>query len=167
MAYLRWAEMTSEIQIMTKPYRKKTATIPVNLIAPCGMNCRLCVGYIRKKNTCPGCLGVDSQESQKPKYCTLCKIKNCEQIARGRTKYCSEGCDSYPCARLKHLDKRYRTKYGMSMIDNLKVINERGVRHFVQSEKGKWICPECGEMICVHKPACLSCGYKWHDTRIA
>ena len=147
---------------MTATKRKKTTTISTNLIASCGMNCRLCLGYIRERNTCPGCRMIDNQDSQKSKYRNKCRIKNCELIAKGKIKYCSDSCDSYPCARLKQLDKRYRIKYGMSMIDNLKMINEFGIRHFIRNEKVKWICPECGEMICVHRPTCLSCGYKWH-----
>jgi hypothetical protein len=59
------------------------------------------------------------------------------------------------------LDKRYISKYGMSMIANLEMINDFGIRHFIRAEKVKWICPECGELICVHKPNCLSCGYAW------
>ena len=156
------AETKLNTQVMTATKRKKTTTIPINLIAPCGMNCRLCWGYIREYNTCPGCRRINSQDSQKSKYRNRCKIKNCEQIAKGKIKYCSDKCDRYPCARLQQLDKRYRTKYGMSMIDNLKMINESGIRHFIRNEKVKWVCPECGEMICVHKPTCLSCGHKWH-----
>ncbi|MCK5099840.1 MAG: hypothetical protein KAR45_17140, partial [Desulfobacteraceae bacterium] len=38
----RWAETKLNILIMTKKQQKKTTTIPTNLIAPCGMNCRLC-----------------------------------------------------------------------------------------------------------------------------
>ena len=147
---------------MTETKRKKTTTISTNLIAPCGMNCRLCLGYIREKNRCPGCRVINNQDSQKSKYRNKCRIKNCEQIAKGKVKYCSDNCDCYPCARLKQLDKRYRTRYGMSMINNLKMINELGIRHFIQNEKEKWICPKCGEMICVHRPTCLSCGHKWH-----
>ena len=74
----------------------------------------------------------------------------------------NNSCDNFPCTRLKQLDKRYKIKYEMSMIDNLKMINKVGIRHFTQNEKLKWICPECGEIICVHKPTCLSCGHKWH-----
>ncbi len=141
--------------------RKKTITISTSLIAPCGMNCRLCLGYIREKNTCPGCRIINSQESKKSKYRNKCRIKNCEQLANGKIKYCSNSCGRFPCAGLKQLDKRYRTKYKMSMIDNLNMIEKFGLRHFIRNEKEKWICPECGEMICVHKPSCLSCGYKW------
>lgn len=146
---------------MTATNHKKTKKIASNLIAPCGMNCRLCLGYIREKNTCPGCRMIDNQDSQKSKYRNRCRIRNCEQITRGKIKYCSERCNKYPCARLKQLDKRYRTKYGMSMIDNLQIIHESGIRHFIRKEKEKWICPECGEIICVHRPTCLSCGHEW------
>lgn len=140
---------------------KKTKTIPTDLIAPCGMNCRLCWGYIRDENSCPGCIRIEKQESQKSKYRTACTIRNCEQIDKAKTRYCSDSCESFPCARMKQLDKRYRTRYEMSMIDNLKVISEFGIRHLVRKEKGKWMCPECGEIICVHKPRCLSCNYNW------
>ena len=138
----------------------KTKTIPTDLIAPCGMNCRLCWGYMREQNSCPGCLRIESQESQKSKHRTYCRIRNCEHLARSKSRYCSENCDKFPCARLKQLDMRYRTKYGMSMINNLEVISESGIRHFIRSEKEKWSCPECGELLCVHKPTCLYCGCK-------
>jgi|WetSurMetagenome_2_1015567.scaffolds.fasta_scaffold53183_2 hypothetical protein len=135
----------------------KIKAILTTLIAPCGMNCRLCRAFGRDKNACPGCRGDDSFKS---KSCTLCRIKNCEQMEIAGVKYCFS-CDSFPCARLSHLDRRYRTKYGMSMIDNIRDIRDCGIRHFIRSEKEKWACPKCGKMICVHKPKCLYCGYKW------
>ena len=135
----------------------KTTAMHIMAIAPCGMNCRLCRAYIRDKKACPGCRGEDSFKS---KACATCRIKNCEKIAKDKLKYCFS-CDCFPCDRLNHLDKRYRTKYGMSMIDNLNNIKKSGIRQFVRDEKEKWTCPECGEIICVHKPQCLSCEHKW------
>jgi len=105
---------------------------------------------------------IDKQDRKKSEYRNRCRIRNCEKIASGEIKYCSDSCGRFPCAKLKQLDKRYRTKYGMSMMDNLEVINDLGIRQFIRNEKGKWLCPECGEMICVHRPACISCGFKWH-----
>lgn len=151
-----------EGMIMSVTVRKMATTIPADLIAPCGMNCRLCLGYIREKNKCPGCLRIVSSESQKSKCRTTCQIRNCDEITKGKSKYCSDRCIRFPCARLKQLDKRYRTRYGMSMIDNLTMIHKCGIRHFLRMEKGKWVCPECGAMICVHWPSCLSCGKQWH-----
>lgn len=140
----------------------KTTTIPVDLIAPCGMNCRLCWGYIRERNRCPGCRRNDGPESQKSKYRHTCKIKNCKRLVEGRIKYCSPRCKDFPCTRLKHLDRRYRNRYGMSMIENLEMIDASGIRYFIRKEKERRICPGCGQLICVHKPACLSCGREWH-----
>lgn len=135
----------------------KTNAIPTTLIAPCGMNCRLCRAYVRDKNACPGCRGGDSSKS---KSCIACQIKNCEKIVSGRIKYCF-GCDSFPCARLNHLDKRYRTKYGMSMIENLHTVRSLGIRRFIENEKKKWACPECGGLLCVHKSECIYCQHVW------
>jgi hypothetical protein len=134
-----------------------TNAFPSTLIAPCGMNCRLCLAYARDKNVCPGCRGDDTFKNIS---CVRCRIKNCEKMAQAGRKYCS-GCDSFPCARLKQLDKRYRTKYGMSMIENLENIRKTGISNFVRNEKGRWTCPECGGILCVHRPQCPFCQHKW------
>jgi hypothetical protein len=138
-----------------KPTKKNT--IPATLIAPCGMNCRLCRANGREKNACPGCRGDDSLKSN---ACVLCKIKNCEKLEKGRHKYCYT-CEGFPCAALIHLDDRYRTKYAMSMIDNLQSIKELGIRQFTRNEAKRWMCPECGAILCVHKENCIYCAHNW------
>ena len=137
--------------------RKKTNAIPTKLIAPCGMNCRLCRAYIRDKNRCPGCRVEDNT---KPNYCFICKIKNCDHLIDSNARYCFE-CNEFPCARLKRLNKRYRARYSMSMLENLESIKVSGIRQFIRDEKQRWRCTECGDMISVHKPHCLACGYRW------
>ena len=150
-------------RIMTTKHGKMNTAIPTNLIAPCGMNCRLCWGFVRERDTCPGCRGIDREPTRKSKYRKSCRIKNCDQLSESGMKYCSEKCGRFPCARLKQLDKRYRARYGMSMLDNLKMIGDSGVRDFIRREKTKWICPECGELLSVHRPACRFCGHAWHQ----
>ncbi len=146
---------------MAQDRTKKTKAFHILLIAPCGMNCRLCKAYMRDKNACPGCRGADSL---KPKTRIYCSIKKCVKRARGKFKYCF-ACDSFPCQKLRHLDIRYKTKYGMSMIENLNMIREFGIRHFINREREKWVCPECGRVICVHEPQCLFCKHPWHISR--
>lgn len=130
--------------------------IKPSLIAPCGMNCGLCRGYQRVKNKCAGC---NSTSSNKPSHCIDCSIKNCESLLNGNSKFCFT-CKNYPCIRIKNLDKRYRAKYGMSMIENLDTIKEKGVIKFTKLEKYKWTCSKCGNIICVHRENCLVCGTK-------
>lgn len=144
-----------------------------NLIAPCGMNCALCIAYQFKekdlnkrgfrKGYCPGCL-------PRGKNCTHMGSR-CDLLGNGEVRFCFE-CEVYPCKMLKALDKRYRTKYHMSMIQNLDYIKENGVDRFLEAEEEKWLCPDCGGTICCHNGLCLNCNldtllqnkkYRWNE----
>ena len=127
------------------------------LIAPCGMNCGLCIGHLREKKPCGGCFKKDDEN--KPKQCRSCIIVNCELLAKTESGFCYD-CEKYPCARLKRLDKRYRTNYGMSMIENLAYIQTHGFNDFLKSEEIRWTCTECGFGLCVHRDICLNCKNK-------
>jgi hypothetical protein len=127
-----------------------------SLIAPCGMNCGICMAYLREKNTCTGCRGVNTY---KPVTRVRCKIKNCKTFRDDKVKFCFE-CGNFPCDVLKHLDTRYRTKYNMSMIENLENIRDDGIRKFIKNEDVRWTCTNCGGKICVHKGFCIECGKK-------
>jgi hypothetical protein len=62
-----------------------------------------------------------------------------------------------PCERLKHLDKRYRTRYHMSMLDNLDFIKKKGITKFLKKEEKKWKCPKCNGIISCHNGLCYDC----------
>jgi len=128
------------------------------LIAPCGMNCALCVAYQFGKKELNK-LGFHK------KYCAGCIPRGnncthmgdaCKTLANGDLRYCHL-CASFPCKRLKSLDLRYRTKYGMSMIENLKAIKEQGIEAFLQMQEELWHCPDCGQTRCCHNGLCLNC----------
>lgn len=129
-----------------------------NLIAPCGMNCALCISYQTektdlnqkgfRKKTCPGCI-------PRGKHCVFLK-SHCTLIGNGLIRFCYE-CDEFPCVRIKSLDTRYRTKYHMSMIENQIYIRDNGIKSFLEKEADKWRCPDCGGNICCHNGLCLSC----------
>jgi hypothetical protein len=125
------------------------------LIAPCGMNCALCLGYQREKNHCNGCRNEENVK-YKTKGCANCIIKNCDLLKSTSSGFCYE-CDKFPCKRLKDLDKRYRTKYSMSMLENLEDIKKEGLEEFVKQQNIKWKCSGCNRLICVHRGFCLSC----------
>jgi hypothetical protein len=126
----------------------------ISLIAPCGMNCGICMAYLREKNKCSGCRAADTNKAV---TVIRCKIINCEVVQKDKVKFCF-GCANFPCKNLKHLDKRYRTKYHMSMIENLENIKKKGIRKFVGNEEMRWSCSGCGGIICVHKGICHNCG---------
>jgi hypothetical protein len=144
------------------------------LIAPCGMNCGVCSGYLALKHDlrnkgirmpyCTGCRPRDKRCSFLKKRCTL--------LLNSKVKYCYE-CNDFPCRELSHIDKRYMTYFRMSMVENLESIKKNGIRQFLEKEEARWKCPECGGVICCHNGICFSCGvsklrdkkklYRWED----
>jgi uncharacterized OB-fold protein len=46
----------------------------------------------------------------------------------------------------------------MSMFENLEYIRKFGMRKFLKNENSRWTCPQCGNVICVHKGYCTGCG---------
>jgi len=81
---------------------------------------------------------------------------NCEYLAQTESGFCYD-CEKYPCTRLKRLDKRYSTKYGMSMLENLNYIKKSGLESFLKNEEVRWTCKVCGSGLCVHRDFCLNC----------
>ncbi len=144
------------------------------LIAPCGMNCGLCSSYLTLKynlkktgvlrTECPGC---------RPRNKQCYYGKKCSLLGQGTVHFCYE-CGDFPCRLLKTLDKRYRTFYHMSMIENLEYIKSYGIRQFLTQQTEKWRCPQCGGIICCHNGICYNCSieklltkkrrYRWEDT---
>jgi ribosomal protein S27AE len=47
------------------------------------------------------------------------------------------------------------------VLDNLREIRERGVAEFVEQEKVRWRCPQCGNILSMHRDRCLHCGRTW------
>ena len=111
------------------------------LVAPCGINCAVCRAYLRVKNRCGGCYQIGAHS---PITCQRCSIRTCGQR---EGLFCSS-CADFPCERIKHLDKRYRTRYDMSEIENLTLIREEGIEKFLEAEGQKWIVDGC--VRCVH-----------------
>jgi len=128
------------------------------LIAPCGMNCGICSTYLAyahdlrgkgiKATYCTGCIARD-------KKCAFVK-KRCDLLMNNEVRFCYE-CGGFPCDRLQKLDRGYRTKYNMSMLDNLEFIRDNGVDAFIAQQEAKYKCPKCGGVICVHDKKCYNC----------
>jgi len=127
------------------------------LVAPCGMNCGVCKSYLAfsrgipmkkgKISHCSGCLPRDKN----------CYIKRpCKMLSKKKIRFCFE-CDHMPCKNLARLDERYRNRYAMSMVENLKEIQTKGIETFLKNQEAKYKCPKCGDAISVHDRKCYSC----------
>ena len=62
-----------------------------------------------------------------------------------------------PCRSLSAIDKRYRTRYGMSMVENLVFIKNHGMGKFLKAQERKYRCFRCGRVVCVHNDKCYDC----------
>jgi hypothetical protein len=136
---------------------KNDTKAPIHMLAPCGINCAVCYGHLRKKRICPGCRG---QETSQPVYCRRCKIRDCA-VSRG-IDFCYE-CESFPCPRIKQIDKRYRLRYHVSLIENGIRIKTVGLEQFLREDKQKWTCPGCGGVVCMHSRVCSACGREMEE----
>ena len=143
-------------------------------IAPCGMNCSLCIHYqsnhldfdevdLNKEN-CKGCI-------EKGRTCSYLS-NHCENIPNFLVRFCYE-CDVYPCQELIELDEKYKDKNHLSIIENLNMISFLGLDVFIKSENLKWRCSNCNSLICCYNGLCLNCeieilkenkNYRWNQS---
>lgn len=121
-------------------------------LAPCGMDCALCEVRQREKKPCGGCSAGDGN---KPRHCVACAIRHC--VLRKQNAFCF-ACSNFPCSRLKQLDSRYQRKYGVSLIENLRAMKNKGPEAFREAQEERWWCKNCGAMLCIHKATCPECG---------
>ena len=127
-----------------------------SLIAPCGMNCGTCIAFLRNKNRCNGCR--DKSEG-KAVSVQRCFVVNCDRLKLSGSGFCYD-CQQFPCRRIRQLDKRYRTKYRTSFIENLSKIKNEGIESFLKFETNRRKCPDCGSVTSVHRNYCLVCQSK-------
>ena len=151
-----------------------TTAKDAELISPCGMNCALCSSYLAMK------CDLKSRGVKMP-YCVGCRPRNktcafvkkrCSKVLNGKVSFCFE-CNSFPCDMLKALDERYKARYRMSMIENLKSIRDNGIEDFLSKQNQVWKCKNCGQLICCHNGICYNCGleelknkkqkYRWNE----
>ena len=138
--------------ILTKDRSVITILSSAKMVATCGMNCTYCYAHHKEKKPCLGCRLSDEG---KPEHCRKCKIKDC--AAQKQVQFCSK-CDDYPCLLIKRLDKSYRTRYNISLINNMKVIDEKGIKYYLTFEQERLKCPECHGVLSLHHKKCSECG---------
>jgi catechol 2,3-dioxygenase-like lactoylglutathione lyase family enzyme len=143
------------LDVIAKIDSVKTDKFTEDLIAACGMNCRICIGYFgytvtgkRRKMKCIGCKPRD-------KSCAFLK-KYCNKLTKKEVDFCYE-CSDFPCVHLEKLDTMYQKRYDMSMIENLKYIRDFGIEKFLKQQQKRYLCEKCGGVICVHNGICYSC----------
>ena len=130
-----------------------------DLLSPCGMYCGICKAYQAQLYNVPRQRGSVT-------YCAGCRPRakncyikrNCPTLRKHKIDSCSQ-CDEMPCKNLAHLDSRYRERYDMSMVENIKEIRVKGMEAFLLGQREKYRCSSCGGTVSVHDKKCYSCGF--------
>ena len=129
------------------------------MAAPCGIYCGACRQYLlEKKNLLEkrgyktGCKGCRIRN----KNCAFIR-RDCLKLKKNEIEFCYE-CEKFPCQKLKNIDKKYREKFCVDMIQNLKRIKAIGTEMWLKEQEKLYMCPECGGEICVHDAECYDCG---------
>ena len=130
------------------------------LIAPCGMNCGICIGFFgytmtgtKRKKQCIGCIPSGKSCAHLKKYC--------EKLRKKEIDYCYV-CTDFPCKKLQRLDTIYRERFNMSTVANLEYIRDKGMKMFLKEQEKRYKCQNCGGVICVHNGICYSCNTQTH-----
>jgi hypothetical protein len=137
---------------------KKTKPGPEDLIAPCGMNCAICSRYLTYVNNlgrskCTGCRPGNKKCSY---LFEKCSGMNADLEGNETARFCFD-CDQYPCKEIDRMDDRYRSKYHMSVKDNLLSINKIGIVRFTEEQNEKYSCPRCAGFVSIHNGKCFEC----------
>ena len=128
------------------------------LIAPCGMYCGICDKYLAFSHQLP-------KKRGKICYCKGChpQNKNCSFIKKKcvngkiyEIDFCFE-CEIFPCENLKRIAKRGKETHNYDLVENLYLIQEKGISRFVENQEKIFKCNKCGDTICIYNQKCYSC----------
>lgn len=103
-------------------------------------------------------------------HCAQCKIRNCAR--QKGVAFCFE-CNDYPCgiyAEGKKFIEQFPHLKATGV--NQKFIKEKGVAKWLEVQKNKWRCPQCGAQFAWYTPTCQKChkdltGIKEYETLTA
>jgi hypothetical protein len=143
----------SSVTLMTTEPNDRTA-----LLAPCGMDCAVCSGYLAYTHQLPKHRGAISHCQgcrARSKHCAYLK-SHCVPLSQHEVTFCHE-CADFPCARLQKFDARYRSTYGFSPIESLTTIATSGTDALIAEQQLRCGCPKCGDLRSVHNGRCYGC----------
>ena len=134
----------------------------------CGLYCGSCeiclmneIGKIKEKAKewdmnlsevkCFGC-----KTNQNSIYCIDCDIKLCAKSKN--IEFCHE-CDEFPCSRISDF-RNDKYPHHSVVLKNLKIIKEKGLNSWLNEQKKRWKCPQCGTRFTWYNEICNECGEK-------
>src|SRR6056297_255330 len=135
----------------------------IDLVGPCGIYCGSCRHYLvlkkkklKERGFKRGCEGCRIRF----KKCAFVR-RDCVSLRKKEIEFCYE-CSDFPCDNISKLDARHKSNYGDKPIENLRVIENIGVKAWIEKQEELYSCPECGGDICIHDEDCYDCGFNYN-----
>ncbi len=79
--------------------------------------------------------------------------------------FCYE-CSEYPCKILKRLDKSYQMRYKESLVKKMSIIETMGMDYYLEKERERLKCSECGHELNLHDKICHMCSKNFRSWRV-
>ena len=87
------------------------------------------------------------------KHCADCKIKECNR--NKNLESCHE-CNDFPCSIISDFKNDDRPHHSI-VLRNLKEIKKSGLTTWMENQKDRWSCPECGHSFSWYEKTCDIC----------
>ncbi|NVM38334.1 MAG: DUF3795 domain-containing protein [Candidatus Lokiarchaeota archaeon] len=125
--------------IMNAYRQNRTDCLPDNWINP----------IHDKEIKCYGCKSEIVFEN-----CRGCRIRKCAQSKN--IDFCNK-CSEFPCEYIKRLVNLDLAHLNLTT-ENLKTIKETGVKKWLENQKNRWLCANCGFPYSWYEQNCVKCG---------
>ena len=129
----------------------------INELAPCGVYCGACPSF---NKSCKGCSADSTQQKRQSKY--GCAIRSCCYNEK-HLSFCID-CPLFPCSKFKKkllsthkTDPRYAYRHEIPAV--FKKLKDMGLDGFLNWQKKRWKCPNCGHTIYFYHYKCSHCSY--------
>jgi hypothetical protein len=103
------------------------------------------------------CHGCKSPEAAI--VCADCPTKVCAE-SKG-VEFCFE-CAEFPCQRISDF-RNDKYPHHSAIFRNLAAIKAQGVEAWLEGEKKRWACPQCGERFYWYSEKCAKCGTELYN----
>jgi hypothetical protein len=157
------------LEIGKEKYKMKTMT-EFNPDTYCGIYCGACsiamYGKTGRADAFAACLANVPKEDlvcggckSESIYagCGTCMLRRC---AREKAiDHCTD-CADYPCRMYRRWQKAAKfLPHAREAASSLEAIRRDGAEHWLDSQKKRWSCPECGTPFSWYAQGCGSCGH--------
>jgi len=95
-------------------------------------------------------------------FCADCDFKSCA-ASRG-IEYCFE-CGDFPCSELIAFRDDDAAHHSV-VLRNSEKMREQGVVRWLEGQRERWLCPECGTRFWWYAKTCATCGTALRDSEV-